>query len=569
MKTEKKFFLDPIDGLEVAKECIADSEGSLAILNIPKDSVLNASAQNFKEIKKIAGKEHKEIVIESPDERVLEFAEIAGIRTVNTSYRSRERAVSDILPAGRKMTHSFPEKPQEDEYIPASPEEKKRPDISIIFEKKQEAEERKKRSEEKGRSLRFFSRKKKVNKEPEEITSFEEEVKEIKEKKRGKRKNRTIIFLSFVAVILLGIWASITFLPKATVILTLKKVSVPFEETLVVSVSATSPITTDKEKTTIPGELISAKKNMLLEFEAETREEVSYKAKGTLIVSNAYSTSPQTLVATTRFESPDGKIFRLDEKTTIPGAKISAGKITPSSAEVKVTADAAGEEWNLPPTKNWKIPGFKGTPRYDAFIVENTRAMSGGFVGEAPVISDAQKESAEKNAQQSLKDVLNGEMFVLMSDDFKLLPEAERFEIIKSEFQTIRDAPNKLGIFVEGEMKRIVFEAQTAEDALFRKYGSSYIEEGYTALKSFEIEYGTSTLDLVNKTMSVPIRGSITYTFDLEQESLKEEFKGKEDAELRRIIFSLPGIENATISLWPFWVNRVPDSARRFLVEIK
>ena len=566
MKTEKKFFLDAIDGLDTAKECIlADSEESLVILNIPKDSVLVTAAQNFRELKKIAVKENKELVIESSDGEILELASLSGIRVINTSYHPRERAVSDILPRTQK-TRTISEKTKEREKeIPVvtemyAPEERKKPDVSIIFERKENEEKRK---EKKGKIFIFRKKKKEMREVAEE-----EEVGEERKEKRGGKRGR-IVLLAIVLLLVLGAWGASVFLPRANVTLVMKKASVPFEDTLVITTKITSPDISNKERTSVPGELLSAKKNMLLEFDAEARENVSYKAKGILTVSNAYSASPQTLVATTRFESPDGKIFRLDEKTVVPGAKISGGKTTPSSVDVKVTADAPGAEWNVAPAKDWKIPGFKGTPRYDTFTAENTKAMSGGFVGEMPVVSETQKQSAAEDAGKSLKDVLNGEMFVLMSDTFKLLPGGENFEITKNEYQEVKNNPNKLGVFVEGEMKRIVFKEDTVKNALFQKYGKSYIAEGYTIAQPFDIAYGTSSLDFANKTLTVPIHGTITYTFGTDKDTLINEFKGKDEAELKRIIFSLPGIENATVSLWPFWVTSVPKNEKRIHVEVQ
>ena len=60
-------------------------------------------------------------------------------------------------------------------------------------------------------------------------------------------------------------------------------------------------------------------------------KELNEKARGSLTVYNEYSSSPQTLVATTRFESPEGKIFRIEKNIVVPGAKIEEGKIIAST----------------------------------------------------------------------------------------------------------------------------------------------------------------------------------------------------------------------------------------------
>ncbi len=565
MKLEKKFYLDPEDGIDVAKECVDASEGEGAILNVTKNSVLGESVRTFKELKKYAAEAEKELLIESVDDHILELASLAGIRAVNPVFRAKERAVSDIYPVARAPRENARRKstPDADEEKDAGNETapetiREKPDVSIIFEHKARAEERKRKKETPLPAKNFFEE------EPEDGGR-----KERKPRKKMKGKTKALVTFTPVAVILAAVWIAVSVLPRADVALALKKEIVQFDETLEVSVKATLPDIASSAKTIVPGELLSAKKNMFIPFDADKTEQVSRKAKGTLVVSNAFSSSPQTLVATTRFEAPNGIIFRLDEKTTIPGAKISGKNVTPGSIEVKVTADQPGEESNISPTKGWKIPGFKGTDRYDKFIVENTKPMSGGFVGEAPVVSEERMKKTADEAETSLNNALSGEMVVLMADTFRLLDGAEAFRITKNEFQTMKEDPNKTGMFVEGELKRIVFREQELKDALFGKYGSKFVEQGYTKAAAFEISYGTTTASFDEGKMNVPISGSITYVHDIDSETLAERFSGKNESELRQDIFSIPGIDNATISLWPFWVDEVPSSRGKIFLEIK
>lgn len=562
MKLEKKFFLDPEDDIEVAKECIKNSEGESAILNIPKNSILGKSTRTFKELKKYSDEEEKEFLVESVDDHILELASLAGIRAVNPVFRAKERAISDIYPVSSKKRavskHHSTETEEEKDGEKSHQVEHEKPDVSIIFEHKARIEERK-RKKEKNDSI--------IEK------NFFEDDKEIslKKERRGRIKKRgKIAIIGIPIVVLFAIaWGAMTLLPRADVTLVLKKEVAQFDEIIEVSVKAATPNTNTALKTTIPGELLSAKKNMFIPIDADKKETVSYKAKGTLVVSNAYSASPQTLVATTRFEAPNGIIFRLDERVTIPGAKISGKTTTPGLLEVNVTADSPGESSNLSPTKGWKIPGFKGTPRYEKFIVENTASMKGGFVGDTPVVSDEQKEKTLTETKNSLSNLLNGEMLVLMSDTFKLLDKAQTFQITKNEYQATKDDPNKFGMFIEGEMKRIVFKEEALKDELFKKHGKKYIEQGYTTAQSFDLSYGTTTIDFVNKKMEVSVKGSIAYIHDINPTALREDFKNRNESELRQRIFSLPGIENATISLWPFWVRTVPESDGRIEITVR
>ena len=48
-------------------------------------------------------------------------------------------------------------------------------------------------------------------------------------------------------------------------------------------------------------------------------KEVNQKAQGELTVYNNYSEAPQILIKNTRFQTEDGKIFRIGDSITVPG----------------------------------------------------------------------------------------------------------------------------------------------------------------------------------------------------------------------------------------------------------
>ncbi len=79
------------------------------------------------------------------------------------------------------------------------------------------------------------------------------------------------------------------------------------------------------------------------------------KASGRIVIYNQYSSDAQKLVAQTRFESPEGKIYRIQGPVVVPGF---------GSVEAAVYADKDGEEYNTG-LADFTIPGFKGNPRYE------------------------------------------------------------------------------------------------------------------------------------------------------------------------------------------------------------
>ncbi len=545
MKTEKKIFLNKNEGLDVAVHRLINTKSHIVILNIPRESVLTSSINNFHVLKRESMTAGKELHVESIDEIVLELAALAKIKAFNPVFKQRERIISDILPRPKfKVT---PKKMQEDEdekEIAAS--KGGEPLASLDASRSGRPEDSSGREEE--------------SEDGEEAAELENiippaEIRQVFRRSKKRRLFRTTFY--FAAVILVvggGFFIANRVLPKATVEMILKKVPVTFAY----GVKATTDyqVAGVKEgRIMLPAELLKAKGNLSLSFPASGREKVERRAEGTLTVYNAYSSDSQVLVATTRFLSPSGKLFRLDKRVTIPGAKIENGKIVPSEIEVKVTADEAGEDYNVGPEEYWRIPGFKGGPRYEGFYADSRGAMSGGLVGEETVPTKEDIEKGKVKLFSDLESILEAQVLILLSEKFKVFPGARGFEILDEQVEMVRDDGN-FGIFAEAELRYLVFEEKTLEETVVSDAGKAAFSD--MRVREFSIDYGEPEINLNESSVNFSVEGEVVFEPDLDVEKLKQEFAGQNEEELRKTVFFLSGLERANISLWPFWVNKVP-----------
>lgn len=95
------------------------------------------------------------------------------------------------------------------------------------------------------------------------------------------------------------------------------------------------------------------------ETEVEIKTEKSAeKTKGKVTIYNEFSPDPQTLLATTRLLSENGKIFRLINETIVPGYKKTSADIEAGTIEAEIIADEAGSELDTNSSK-LVFPGFK------------------------------------------------------------------------------------------------------------------------------------------------------------------------------------------------------------------
>jgi len=526
MRTEKKFFLEKNDDLDVAVDRLIGAKSHVVVLNIPRDSVLASSVNNFHVLKRESNTAEKELHIESIDDRILELAALAKIRAFNPVFKQRERVISDILP---KPRFKVPSKKIREEIR----SEEEPPEEEIGEENNDEDGEGDFELETiipPAEARRVFGRTKK------------------------RRLTKVIVSFAVLSVIVGGFFVASRVLPRATVEMILKKIPITFAY----EVEATSDYKTaavEGRNIRLPAELLKARGNLTLSFPASGREKVERKAKGTLMVYNAYSSESQVLIATTRFLSPSGKLFRLDEKVRIPGAKIENGKIVPSTIEVKVTADEAGDDYNIGPEEHWRIPGFKGDPRYEGFYADSGGTMQGGFVGEEAVPTEKDLEDGRVKIFSDLESVLEAQTLILLSDDFKVFPGARDFDVLNEKIETANN-DGTFNIFAEAELRYLVFKEQTIKETVVSDAGETVLPD--MKVRSFSMDYGEPEINLSKASMTFSIGGEAVFEPNFNVEDLKNEFAGQNEEELRKTVFFIAGLERANISLWPFWVNRVP-----------
>jgi len=541
---EKKVFLEKTDGLEVAVEHIIGARSDMVILNIPKDSILGRSINNFHVLKREGNTAGKVLMIESVDDHVLELASLATITAVNPIFKKTERAVSDIIPRAtailKKNTRSLERKGRDQE--------------SQDLETK-EGENKRKR-EPKVPTATFFT-----NEQP-----FADDNIPVSRKKR--KRNRTIpaiIFLVFIGVVLF-IYLGWFVLPNASISITMRQKSIPFDEVVLISQNYTKTEAMD-EKLLVRGQLISSRGNISLPVSsARITQGTATKAKGIITVFNFYGTTSQKLIATTRFQTPEGKIFRTQSSVSIPGGIKINGTLKPGTLKVEVIADEAGDSYNLPPVEKWTIPGFKGTPRYEKFYGVSESAMEGGGSGVVITIASSTNSNGETEDSiiEKLKLALEEKKKIIDTVGLKVPEGATSFSITKKEFQTSSSSDATM-LYVEGVLKEIGFDEGELHSAIYEQTKKEVSET--MRMRSIDVTYSTSTSDFSSGSLSMKIKGSIIFEENIDIESIKTAILGKKTSEVKSLILSYPWVESAKISLRFPWLTRIPSDPKK--VDLK
>ena len=380
-------------------------------------------------------------------------------------------------------------------------------------------------------------------------------------------------FISIPIALLAFYYFGFVVLARAEIGIETYKKEIPFSKEIVVDDNVSS---IDVAKAVIPGNLFVFNSTERQEFESTGQGKDEIKAKGIITIYNNYSTDPQILVATTRFETPDHKIFRLDSRVVIPGATTENGKLVPSTIDVKVTADKAGPDYNIEACKmpdcKYTIPGFEGMPEFDGFYGVSNNSMTGGSLGSVPMVSSEDIKKAEEEILTKIMETINVDIENKITNEYDnlvILPGAKsgvKVSKIESDAK-IGDYKDKFTVNAEVEIKVIAYDKNHLLNYIQSVLKESK-EKDYDFCKDLEIEYSDLEADFDKGFLQLTVKTSQTLCQKLDVEAIKKDILGKNEKELDAVFKANPGIEEVKIKFWPFWIKRTPKSLQKVKILI-
>lgn len=376
-------------------------------------------------------------------------------------------------------------------------------------------------------------------------------------------------FIFFATVFGLGaaLAAAYFFLPKATLALQVanQEKSVSFELTADVESAAVSA----SEKK-LPAYFEEVVEEATKEFSSSGSKEGGAKASGRAVIYNEFSPEEQTLVATTRLEMEDGKIFRITKNTTVPGVIKDGEETKPGAIEVEVSADQAGEEYNIGPA-SFKIPGFKGTPeKYEKFSAKSVKPMTGGSAGSAKLVTAQDIASAKEKIASEGKKIAVEKFKNSLPPDRKIFDDSVQVEVLgvsvsesvgaeKEKFSSTAKIRAGVLSFKEDDVKSILRQnlAEAGENA-----GDILLDD--------PINYILSESNIQQKTLKFRAKTDAkTAAGGLDLANFKKGLLGKTVADAQTYAKSFPAIQKMDITFWPFFATRIPMNERRVVVEVE
>lgn len=319
---------------------------------------------------------------------------------------------------------------------------------------------------------------------------------------------------------------------------------------------------TSIEPSVIPGKIFTTKIEESKTFSVSGRDKDERRAEGVLRVYNNYSELPQTLINETRFVSADGKLFRSTESVTVPG---KTGSI-PGQADVMVRAVESGEDYNIDKTSKFSIPGLQGTAMYMDIYAENPKPITGGFIGESPIILESDVEAAKEllfsSAIESAKKDLTGLAPGYLFDE-KLMKIDLVTEFVRP---TVGERFDSFDYTIEIEVKSFSFKESDLKDFLKKVLLDSVddhdLDPIFSKIEIWEdslifsyeedirkIDEGSITLEIESSAIAYPL---------IRKELVKREISKMKIGEAYQLLSSYDRIKSVEIKTRPSWLKKMP-----------
>ena len=317
-------------------------------------------------------------------------------------------------------------------------------------------------------------------------------------------------------------------------------------------------------------QIVKLQKKATRDVQPTSEEKVERKASGQIVVYNKYSTKDQKLIVNTRFEAPNGKIYRIDKPIIIPGGKGSGENMVPGSIEVTVYADEAGEEYNID-SVDFTVPGLnKGTSLYEGIFARSKTEIKGGYSGMLKSASEEDIEKTTQDLRRELNTLLQEEISSTIGDD-SIFYEDAVFVNFTTNVPTEISANGMLTVEETGLLQIVVFNKKELSSEIAEKSLSSYDDSVVLVRNLDEMHFileNKEEFDLtVDESFDFVLSGSPHIVWEIDEKSFKDDLAGLSKNSISTIIQNHSSVRKIEAEIKPFWKSSFPDNPDSIILE--
>lgn len=375
----------------------------------------------------------------------------------------------------------------------------------------------------------------------------------------GRKSPRYLLWLvAFISVVFLFFSLSYVF-SSADITITPRTEDVTVNESLTAS--------RDSLSSSMPFDLVVISGEEEKKVEAEEKRAVKLPAKGVAIIYNDFSISSQLLSVDTRLSGSNGKIYKTEKRVVVPG-RGKDGK--PGRVEVGIYAASPGALYNSGPL-DFKILGFKGTPKYEKIYGRSKGNITGGAEGDLYVIPLSSKAKITADLKNSLNQKLLSKATEQIPKGFILFKDAA-FLTVNEEEAGSSSKESLIPIRLKGTLYGFLLEEnkltkKIAEDTIER-----YDDSDVYILNMKDLSFSLSNREDVPfsdmKTINFRLTGAAKIVWKFEADKFALELLNKKKKDFNLVLSGYPNVTSASLTQKPFWRMSLPNRLKQIKVIV-
>lgn len=297
-------------------------------------------------------------------------------------------------------------------------------------------------------------------------------------------------------------------------------------------------------------------------------EEKTYQATGAQIIGegisgkiqiiNNYNQS-QILIATTRFLSADGKLFRIKERVNVPAGE---------SVEVEIYTDEPSQEMAIEPTE-FTIPGLWAGLQ-DKIYAKSDKT----FIFEAKTRKYVQQVDIDK-ATQDLKSILIKKVGEQFGEGYKGYDKII-YEIDKNSIETevgakVGEEKDKFNISIKANVNIVGLKSEDIEKMAREKLVSVIPnDKKLVDFDSDKIEYSLGNYNLDSGVSGIEATFAGTMVFrEADNVINKEKIVGLSEEQLKDYLVNLDKFNDFEIVFFPTFIKKAPSLVDKIKIKVK
>jgi hypothetical protein len=313
----------------------------------------------------------------------------------------------------------------------------------------------------------------------------------------------------------------------------------------------------------LPFEIITVEKTAGSAVAGESTETANDPAQGEITILNAQS-EPQTLIKNTRFETPEGLIFRIQDSVSIPAGSPAA----PGTLRATVYADAGGQQYNIGPT-TFTVPGLSGSAAFELVTARSEAPMVGGFSGERASVSQMTRETQDTKNRAALETELRNGITAAVPEGYILVPGASFTSFTPAPDAVERD--NTVTISTRGVTTAVVFPKEALAKAIAYRTVGTYAGQPITIpdASGLTLTPAGEGAPVGLDTFDFSLSGNTSVVWVADPARIAGAVAGKSRDAAETTLQGFPEVATATLVLRPFWSRSFPDDPADIEVVIE